>query len=127
MKKFSVKQYSQILFEIMEDATDKNLEKRVAGFAAFLRIQLAQKKMLKIIAAYKEIAQKADGVKKLFIMSARPISQKIEDKLKKYFGDKAIITAQENPYLIGGIIVKTENIILDGSVKTQLQRMKNHL
>ena len=49
------------------------------------------------------------------------------DKIKKNFGEKVEVTESVDTNLIGGITVKTEDKILDGSLKAQLNTLKQKL
>lgn len=51
----------------------------------------------------------------------------VKEKIEKESGNRVILTTRENPSLIGGLIIKIGNTIFDGSIKTQLERMKEKL
>jgi F-type H+-transporting ATPase subunit delta len=48
-------------------------------------------------------------------------------EVSKHFGEKVETSVKVDPTLIGGITVRTENTILDGSIKTQLERLRQQL
>ena len=51
----------------------------------------------------------------------------VKAKIAEESGNRVILTTRENPDLIGGLIIKIGNTIFDGSIKTQLERMKEKL
>lgn len=51
----------------------------------------------------------------------------ITDKLKAETKKEIILTATENKDLIGGIVIRVGNTILDGSLKTQLKNINERL
>lgn len=51
----------------------------------------------------------------------------IKDKLQRLTSKEVILTTDRNPNLIGGLVIRVGNMIFDGSVKTQLERVKNRL
>lgn len=51
----------------------------------------------------------------------------IKDKLQKLTNKEVILTTDKNPNLIGGLVVRVGNMIFDGSVRTQLKRVKARL
>lgn len=53
--------------------------------------------------------------------------ESIKEKLKGSTGKDVILSYQQNPALIGGIVVRIGNTILDGSIKTQLELMKEKI
>ena len=48
----------------------------------------------------------------------------IRSKLKGLTGKEVILTYKNNPALLGGLVLRIDNTILDGSLKTQLEMMK---
>jgi F-type H+-transporting ATPase subunit delta len=63
----------------------------------------------------------------LEVTTAKPLSEENKKKIIKVFGSKAELTETTDPSIIGGVIIKTEDIILDGSLKKQLQLLKTQL
>lgn len=51
----------------------------------------------------------------------------IKDKISKETGKDVILDYRQNPELIGGLVVRVGNTILDGSLKSQLERMKEKI
>ena len=48
-------------------------------------------------------------------------------KITALFGKAVEVQTQENPLLLGGVVVRTEDKILDASVQTQITRLTKHL
>lgn len=51
----------------------------------------------------------------------------IKDKLKTITGKEVILAFRKDPALIGGLVLKIGNTVLDGSVRTQLELMKEKI
>jgi F-type H+-transporting ATPase subunit delta len=51
----------------------------------------------------------------------------IKDKLKAITGKDVILAFRKDPTLIGGLVLKIGNTVLDGSVRTQLELMKEKI
>ena len=51
----------------------------------------------------------------------------IRKRLGELTGKELILTCSSNPALLGGLVLKIENTILDGSLKTQLELMKEKI
>ena len=62
----------------------------------------------------------------LHITSAHSLSEELKTKLKKEFGTAKSISLEEtiNPELLGGVIIETADKRFDGSLVTNLQRLK---
>ncbi len=52
---------------------------------------------------------------------------KIREALAKRTGKDIILDVQQDPELIGGIVTKIGDLVLDGSVKTHLVNMRESL
>lgn len=52
---------------------------------------------------------------------------KIQTKLEKLTGKQVILSTQVDPTIIGGIIAKIGDLVLDGSIKTQLAGLKESI
>lgn len=65
------------------------------------------------------------------IISAVELDQTLLDKiqatLEKLTGNKVILETQVDPSIIGGIIAKVGDLVLDGSIKTQLNGLKESI
>ena len=59
-------------------------------------------------------------------MSSETI-EKIQSALSKRTGKDIILEVEQDPELIGGIVTRIGDLVLDGSVKTQLLNMRESL
>ena len=53
--------------------------------------------------------------------------EKIRDALAKLTGNEVALEVETDPSLIGGVVTKVGDLVLDGSIKTQLLNMKETL
>jgi F-type H+-transporting ATPase subunit delta len=78
-----------------------------------------------------EKLRKASGrLRAEVIMAAEPSESdlaRIRSALIKAVGQDVEITSKVDPSIVGGIITKVEDKVFDGSIKTQLERMRNVL
>lgn len=65
------------------------------------------------------------------VTSAAPLSpektEALEDSLSKVTGKKVELSVSVDPELLGGVVARIGSTVYDGSVKTQLQRMRQEL
>ena len=61
------------------------------------------------------------------IQSARKLDEKTLAGIKKVFGDSVEASESIDESLLGGVRVRTEDEILDGSLKTQLKNLRRDL
>ncbi|MBZ4658548.1 MAG: atpH [Desulfacinum sp.] len=53
--------------------------------------------------------------------------KKIADTLSKVTGKKVVVEFQQDPGLIGGVVAQIGDLVIDGSVRSQLQAIKESL
>lgn len=84
-----------------------------------------------ISAAYSILEDELSGKIKVRVESASELDnsriQEINKKLSQLTGKEVILTVEKNPALIGGLVFKIGNTILDGSIKAQLERVKEKI
>jgi F-type H+-transporting ATPase subunit delta len=84
-----------------------------------------------IAAYYKNLADELKGIVKASITSATQLSkdtvEKIREALSKKAGKTIVLNVAQDPHLIGGIVTKIGDLVLDGSVRTQLINMRETL
>ena len=80
---------------------------------------------------YQEFADELKGVAQAKLVSARELSSQAVDKIRaalsKMTGKEITLDIQQNPDLIGGVVTKIGDLVLDGSIKTQLVNMRESL
>ena len=57
----------------------------------------------------------------------KALEKKIQQALEKVTGKKVILETTVDPSIIGGIIAKVGDLVLDGSIKTQLNGLKESI
>lgn len=80
---------------------------------------------------YKKLADELKGIGRASLVSASALSsetvEKIRNTLSKRTGKEIILDVKEDPGLIGGIVTRIGDLVLDGSIKTQLLNMRESL
>ena len=125
----------------LPDANRKALIETVAdrlGATAQVRkllVVLARGRNLNLLpdlaAAFSERLLAHQNVVRAEVTSAAPLSAEttraLEDSLSKVTGKKVELSLSVDPALLGGVVAKIGSTVYDGSVKTQLQRMRQEL
>lgn len=77
---------------------------------------------------YQKLSEELKGIARAQVISATELSQetleKIRGSLAARTGKNVILDVRQDAGLIGGIITKIGDLVLDGSVKTQLINMR---
>ena len=80
---------------------------------------------------YQKVADELKGIARASLVSATELSsdavEKIRASLAQKTGKDIILEVEQDPDLIGGIVTKMGDLVLDGSIKTQLLNMRESL
>lgn len=80
---------------------------------------------------YQKLADELKGISRASLVSATKLSPETVDKIRATLSEKTgkdiILDVEEDPGLIGGIVTRMGDLVLDGSIKTQLLNMRESL
>jgi F-type H+-transporting ATPase subunit delta len=95
--------------------------------ARFLELLVEKRRtdiLPELAAEYQAIVDKDQNICRSHIISAMELSKDLQSKvqatLENITGKKVILATEVDPSIIGGIIAKVGDLVLDGSIKTQL-------
>ena len=102
---------------------------------AKLLVLLAQSRKLNLLPdlekAYRERLLAHQNIVRAEVKSAAPLSPEktkaLEESLAKVTGKKVELSVSVDPELLGGVVATIGSTVYDGSVRTQLQRMRQEL
>ena len=84
-----------------------------------------------IARAYRRLADDRAGQVRATVSTATPIAaadlDRVRSALEKRTGRKVIVETTVDPNLIGGIVARVGDLVLDGSVRAQLEDMRQRL
>ncbi len=130
--KISVQQYAASLYDCVADKSEKDAKMVVTNFVAILEKNRDLNKELAIIEAFNEIWNTANGEVAATLTSARELSSGVKetmvDYLKEKTGAKKISVEEKiDKALIGGFVLRYGSKVLDGSLKSSLNSLKNKI
>jgi F-type H+-transporting ATPase subunit delta len=80
---------------------------------------------------YQKLADDLKGIARASLVSATVLSSETVDKIRNTLSEKTgkdiILEVELDPGLIGGIVTRIGDLVLDGSIKTQLLNMRESL
>ena len=108
------------------------LSRPIRNFIAVLTHHQRLHELPQMITAYASIADENTGIADVEITSARPLDDAnrrlLEQQVAKLVGEPRVqATYHEDPSLLGGAIVKLGSTVYDGSVRAQLEQMRQRL
>lgn len=127
MPKLLPRHYAKILYAITHEAKADELDQAIQNFVDLLRRQRALKKLPLIIAEFTEYADEKAGAHRLVVTSARPITAELVQKIAAAFSPKAKATTAVDPSLIGGVVIRTRQAILDASLRSRVEQLEARL
>jgi F-type H+-transporting ATPase subunit delta len=108
------------------------LSRPIRNFIALVTHHERLHELRDMITAYASLAEENSGIAEVEITTARPLDAEnrrlLERQVAKLAGEpKVQATYHEDPSLLGGVVVKLGSTIYDGSVRAQLEQMRQRL
>ena len=125
---FPVEERKEVLRVVLEKSDISDMVKN------FLNLLLDKNRIgaiEEITNHYEKLSDDISNIARAEIFTPRPLKKETQDRLEKVLGDftskTTKIEVKEDKSLIGGVIVKIGDMVLDGSVKAQLDGLKESL
>ena len=107
------------------------LSKTVRSFIMLLLDKGRIARLPDIARVYRSLVDEHAGRVRATVTSARPLDPMLESRLKtaleKQSGKVVIFEKREDPSILGGLITQLGDTLYDGSVRTQLQELREEL
>jgi F-type H+-transporting ATPase subunit delta len=104
---------------------------QVRNFLAVIMDHQRLADLNEILAEYHGVADEQSGEAEVEITSARPLGEgsraELEAQVAKLAGGRVRAIYREDSSLLGGAVVRIGSTIYDGSIRTQLQQLKQKL
>ncbi len=102
--------------------------------ANFLKLLVERRRIghLRVIAeAFRSLWEEELGLVRAVVRTAIPMPDDLTDKLKEVLaqitGKKVVLELQQDPEIIGGVVAHIGDMVLDGSIRSQLQGFKESI
>jgi len=127
--KFTPQQYAQALYDSIRDTAPKNHDVILDNFVKILAQAGDLTKYKEIEKEYKLLEMKEQGISSAEITVAKEIeiNSGLVNQLNEIIGSKTEIKKQIDEKIVGGIIVRVDDTLIDASVKTQLENLNKQL
>ncbi|OGI16791.1 MAG: ATP synthase F1 subunit delta [Candidatus Moranbacteria bacterium RBG_19FT_COMBO_42_6] len=130
--KITTTQYARTLHEAVKDKSQEEISGIISGFVKILAKNNQIKNGGKIIAKFGDIYNKENGIVEAEVVTKHKLESsqvhKVESYIKERYSTKKVIlknTVDEK--IKGGIVIKVGDELIDGSVLTQLEKLKSSL
>jgi F-type H+-transporting ATPase subunit delta len=100
----------------------------------FYQVLIAHRRLVDVEAIRAEFARLADeqaGLRRAQVRTARPLSEAQVERLRRALaarvGQEVQLEVEVDPELLGGVVAQVGDLVLDGSVRTQLRQLRASL
>lgn len=127
MSKLLPIQYAKVLYALTRDVKKTELDGIMDVFIKRVSDDQMLSKIDYIISAFETYAKEQEGIVSLDVTTAHDVGDSIMKKITTAFGKDVEVSTAVDDSLIGGVVVRHGNTILDASLQTQLTKLKRTL
>lgn len=84
-----------------------------------------------IAQVYQQLVDELENVKRARVKAAIPLDESMQERLRQALeqmtGSRVVMEVEEDPTIIGGIVARVGDLVLDGSIRTQLMSLRESL
>jgi F-type H+-transporting ATPase subunit delta len=119
----TVERYAQALYDAVSEVRSEDQDKVIENFARIL-VESGDSKLLpEIEEAFRTIKNRSEGIKQIEVVTAREHAE-ILKTVNEQVGKDSDIKYKIDQNLIGGVIVRVDDTLIDGSIKNSLEELK---
>jgi F-type H+-transporting ATPase subunit delta len=114
-----------------EDALDRAISGADESFVNFLKLLIENHRMpviFRVRRGYEELWEEANKLIPVSVTSAIELDKKtvkeLGDRIEEQTGRRVELTAEVDPDILGGIVVRVGDSILDASVRNRLEQLR---
>ncbi|MEK9129905.1 MAG: F0F1 ATP synthase subunit delta [Patescibacteria group bacterium] len=136
---FTIKQYVVALYESLKDEKEiDQINQKIFNFAKLLKKNNDLKLKNKILLEFEKYWKEKQGIINILIKNTNPLEEEQKKEIINWFlvhGEKLLnkkiksieIKEEIDKNLIGGMILKIEDLIFDNCIKKQLKKAREKL
>jgi F-type H+-transporting ATPase subunit delta len=127
--KYSKKQYAVALYESFHEAKPKDYDTIIANLIEILKANGDLSEYEAIINAYEIYDREQKGISEAVVTTAHDIKQSkpLLDELNKIAATKIELVQKVDDQIIGGITIRIDDTLIDGSVRHHLDDLQDSL
>jgi len=131
MRKISPKKYAISLYESLQGIEKREIPEVIKSFVALLARNKDLKKADKIVKAFRDYINEQERILEVLAISAEPLDsqfkEEIIDYLESSLNKEIELKEQTDKNLVGGVILKYGDVVVDGSVKKRIELLADSL
>ena len=116
---------------VLESALDRDAPKPLRNLVGLL-LRRGRIELLPAVAAeFRRLHRRREGITIATVTSAMPLRdeeiQAITERLERQTGGRVELELEVDPGILGGLLVRLGDLLLDGSVRGRLERLRSRL
>ncbi len=129
MHSISIQEYAQALQLAMQESKPEDHDVVVENLVALMRENDDLEKFEAVVTEFEKLLSSKEEVKQVEAIFAREAvaNKKILDELNSVVGPKLEIRSKVDDELVGGMVLRVDDTLIDASVKGQLANLKDTL
>lgn len=127
--KFTSKQYAQALYDAVQETAPKDQDKVLDNFVKVLVENGDIGKHSEIEEEYLNLEMKSKGISQAEVTVAKDVemNSSLINQLNEIVGTKIEVKKKVDAGIVGGVVVRVDDTLIDASVKTQLSNLNSEL
>lgn len=117
--------------QLLTDLFASSVPKELLNFLQLLVDKKRENYLKEIIAEYRRLLDVHNQTVTTSVITATPMQKKTQDILKQnletYLGQQVVMQCDTDPDLLGGVMIKIGDRLIDGSLRTRLNEMAQTL
>jgi F-type H+-transporting ATPase subunit delta len=125
----TIEEYARALLLAVQESRPEDYELIIENLVALLSKAGDLEKLSEIVAEFEKLLDNEQMPTQVQSTFAREVTRNkvILDELNAVAGARLEVRSQVDDELVGGMILRVDDTLVDASVKSQLERMKNEL
>ncbi len=127
--RYKPKQYAESLYLAMSEVGEKGSDKVIESLVEILKKNGDLSQYENIIEEFEKIVFSVEGRAKATITTVNEISleKSMLDDLNKIVGIKLDLNESKDSNLIGGMVLRTDDVLFDASIKGKLDKIQDSM
>lgn len=127
--RYKPKQYAESLYLAMSEVGEKGADKVIETLIELLKKNGDLSQYENIIEEFEKITFSEEGRAKASVITVNDMSIEKEmlDDLNKIVGKKLDLEKSKEPDLIGGMVLRTDDVLFDASIKGKLNKIQESM
>lgn len=131
MTSFTARQYAKVLDDITSNLAASQQESAISDFAKMLVMNGDRKKLADMTRIWRDLSKEKGEISDITLTTKKMLSakeqEKWQEKIAQIFAGEIHFTAKQDASILGGSIIKVNDMVYDASLQTKIRSLATHL